>query len=202
MSDLLTASHLSAEEEAVLAFGDFDHSDDEFTLVNAVERLRRIAYHKARVEGIAAQAQLLIAPLHQEAGRITDWMEKEFEAPLASITHHESWLRRYYERNPPAKGKSVKLPNGVLQQTQPAPTWSYPDDEEKFALSLSIVRPDLTIYKVRLVKDEFKRVAKDIDGVAHVQTEDGEWVPTGVTVTTPPPKFTVTLPKAKAPADD
>jgi hypothetical protein len=195
MSDLLNATHLAAAEAELTPADDLP--PNEFTLANAVERLRRIAYHKARVEDIAAQANLLIAPLHQEATRITDWMEKEMESPLASVAHHESWLRRYYELNPPAKGLTVKLPNGTLQQPKPKPKWTYPADDRDFAVFLSFVRPDLTTTKTVTTFDKvaLKQAVDEkhiIGGVPHVMTNGGELVPLeDVRVEYEPAKFVV-----------
>lgn len=197
MSDLLTASHLAAEEEAVVAFGlvPEDLGETEFTLPNAVERLRRIAYHEKRIAKAEADHVALNTPLIAAIGANNDWVEAECAAPLSSIAHHESWLRRYYELNPPTKGKTVKLPNGVLQQTQPAPTWSYYDDV-KILEVLKAYRNDL----IRTVEPVVDKVALKgavsenhiINGIPHIVNGAGELVPLeGVTVTTPPPKFTV-----------
>jgi hypothetical protein len=194
MSDLLNAAHLAADEAEPAPADDLP--PNEFTLTNAVERLRRIAYHQGRIRDIDAQLFDLVEPLRMELERLTTWAEDAQKTPEASIAHHESWLRRYYELNPPTKGLAVKLPNGTLQQPKPKPKWKYPDDERAFAKWLAQYRGDLT--KTETVTTFDKVLLKQtvgehiIDGVPHIDVGDGELVPLeGTRVEFEPAKFVV-----------
>jgi hypothetical protein len=191
MSDLLHATHLtSAEWEAI---DPAELGETEFTLLNAVERLRRIAYHKARIAEVDEQESALAKPFLEEIERIRAWGCDERRAPTNSIAHHESWLRRHYELNPPAKGKTIKLPNGEVSMKDQPPKWTYPNDED-FTKWLAEVRPDLTKTETVTTYDKvaLKQNSTVRDGVPFIEVEGGELLMLrGAKVETVPAKFTV-----------
>jgi hypothetical protein len=192
MSDLLHATRLAAEEESVVAFGlvPEDLGETEFTLANAVERLRRIAYHQGRIRDIDAQAHDLVEPLRLEIERIRTWADGERERPLASIAHHESWFRPFYELNPPAKGKTVKLPNGEVSTKEQPAKWEYAD-ESVVTTVLSTYRPELV--RVTEVPDKvaLKAVATVQDGKVYIADDAGELHELPIAVVEQPARFVV-----------
>jgi hypothetical protein len=193
MSDLLNAAHLAVEEESVVAFGlvPEDLGETEFTFTNAVERLRRIAYHQGRIRDIDAQLFDLVEPLRMELERLTSWAEDAQKAPEASIAHHESWLRLYYERNlPVGDEKHIKLPNGRLNTHTPPPKWEYAD-ESVVTTVLSIYRPELVRVTEAPDKVALKAAATVQDGKVYIADDQGELHELPIAVVEQPAKFTV-----------
>jgi hypothetical protein len=191
LSDLLNATRLAEEENYAheSPFCPMPLDDEEFTVANAVDRLRRIAYHNGKIDAINAQVVDLCAPLLAEIERIKEWSLDEKERPLASIAHHESWLGAYYRANPPAKGKTVSLPGGALSERDQQPEWTYANDEAVLAW-LEANASGYVRRKPTIAKDELKKaLIINPDGTVAFP-ESGEVLP-GVTVTTRPAKFTV-----------
>lgn len=200
MSELLNASHLEAEEKALL-----DGQAPEvagLTLADVVEAMRRIAYHQRKIAEERAEAEALIAPLLAEVERIKAW-QTDREAPrLKSITFHESKGVAYYKLNPPpSKGgkevKTIKGPGWTISAKDPAPKWLWQDDE---AVSTILAKVAPEFVRTEPVVDKNKVKAATESGRVRVQdgkvyavwAESGELVElAGVTVSTAPTEYTV-----------
>lgn len=196
MSDILIASHL-ADEEAE-AIDPADLGETEFTFANAMKRMDWLANHHHRIAKITKDAAEMRAIKQAELKRIDEWESSEKEAPLNSVVHHEGWFYRFYTLNPPANGKTIKLPNGKLEERKSPPKWSY-GDEKALAAWLAQRRADLVKTEIvtTVVKDALKQAVDAnliINGVPYIEIGDGELVPLdGVTVTIPEPTFTVRI---------
>lgn len=179
MSGILNADHLAEQEQAYLETGEAPEQH-VLTLAEVIDRLRRIAYHKRKIAEEEAEAEALIAPLQAEIDRIREWQKERRERRERIIQLHENACIAYYRLNPPAKGKTMKLPNGAISARTSRGKIAFADDK-------------LAAYQLEKIAPQFVRHTPAVDKQAlyeamntgkvrvegeqvYVITEDGEMV--------------------------
>lgn len=187
MSDLLNASHLEQEELEVEQGDKFQH---EFTLTNAVDHIRRRGYWAGKLVAVDEQERALLAPHLAWIEGIRTWAQGERELPTKRIEYHDAWFAAYYRANPPAIGKTLKLPGGNLTERAQQPEIVYSDEAASLPM-LTGYAPDLLRYHPpEINKAELKKQATFVDGKVYITTSDGERVEVpGITIQERPPKF-------------
>lgn len=195
MPNLLNAPHLQDMEDRYLAAeeaaGDGAPQPElppPVTMADAVDALRRIAYHRRRIRQIEEQVQALIAPLQAEIDRIKEWGEQQKKDVERRIRFHENRLRLFYYLNKPAKGKTIKLPNGTISMRSRDYEW-----ERDEAALLEWARANATQFvehKPQLKWGELKRQLEVRPDGTVAFKETGEVVP-GVRALEREPEFRV-----------
>lgn len=192
-TQLLQADHLEALETHALAEGQGVEGQATFapalTLADAVETLRRIRYHQGAIADVQAQADALIAPLQAEIDQLRAWARDQIEDRLRRINVHEARLVAYYQANPPARGKTLKLPGGQVACRSQQPEWMY---ENADAL-LQILRADghpAVRTKYEIDRAKLKAMTEVLDDGQVMDKHTGLVLP-GVTVFARPDKFVV-----------
>jgi len=179
VSSILNADHLAEQEQAYIEMGETTEKP-MLTLPEVVDRVRRIAYHKRMIAKEEEEAEALIAPLQAEIDRIREWQKERRERRERIIQFHENACIAYYRMNPPAKGKTIKLPNGAISARTSRGKFAFSD--EKLAtsqlerLAPQFVRHTPAVDKQALYEAmESGRVRVEGEQV-YVITEDGEMV--------------------------
>lgn len=188
-TSVLTADHLEIWENTIIQGEDESggsylapSAPSDLTLPNAVEHLRRKAHHQKRRDAIKVQANLLMAPLLAQVDQIKSWAAAETGDCERRAAFHDNWLIAYATLNPPAKGKTVKLPGGSIT-SRTAEKWNYGDEDALLKL-LQQSRVPVLRTKVELDKKALKSSAYQDENGWYIPNTDGEAISLPITVTT------------------
>lgn len=182
MSSILNADHLEEQEQAYIDTGEAPEQQ-VLTLAEVVDRVRRIAYHKRMIAKEEEEAEALIAPLQAEIDRIRGWQKERRERRERIIQLHENACIAYYRMNPPAKGKTIKLPNGAISARTSRGKISF-EDEKGLARHLETFAPEYVRHTPTIDKQALYEALDAgkvrIEGQSiYLVTDDGELIQLG-----------------------
>lgn len=197
---ILDASQMASVEEAFLE--DAIQTLQELpglTLADIQVTFRRIGYHRRQQDRVRTEVEEAVAVLQTQISQLKAYEAEQMAIRERSIAFHQQRLVAFYRLNPPAKGKTLKLPGGMVAKKDPPIQWSWTDEEALLAyvranhIPAVRVPPTPPFPEASVDKAALKRWATvDTNAKIAINPETGETLP-GVMVVQPEAEFVVQL---------